>query len=242
MKHGPEGLDFGVVPRGMNAIGQERHHQVRLGINPERGPGKSEMPDRFGRKSSQIEHIYISSGPGSFTGLRIATTLAKTMHLANAVKIVTVDTLDVIAANVIDFAGGKSFSPLSHGKIAAVLDAKRGQFFIAVYKRNPGGERRAKSDGIWKKVLPDTLMSASQFLADCARRKEPIWLLGDGLLYYEDKFMAEGVCFLDRKYWSPRAAKVHLLGWQMAQQGQFAEAVTLAPFYLRCPDVTVKPR
>ena len=198
--------------------------------------------DRFGRKSSQIEHIYISCGPGSFTGLRIATTLAKTMHLANAAKIVTVDTLDVIAANAINFAGGKSFSPSSHEKIAAVLDAKRDQFFIAVYKRNPGGERRAKSDGIWKKVLPDSLMSASQFLAEFARTEEPIWLLGDGLLYYKDKFKAEGVRFLDRKYWSPRAAKVHALGRQMARQGQFADPVALTPFYLRCPDVTIKPR
>jgi len=56
--------------------------------------------DRFDRKPKDIEHIYISIGPGSFTGLRIAATLAKTMNLANNAKIVAVDTLDVIAANV----------------------------------------------------------------------------------------------------------------------------------------------
>lgn len=228
--------------------------------------------DCFSREPKEIEQIYISIGPGSFTGLRIATTFAKTMHLANAAKIVAVDTLDVIAANVIDPAAEntaansnheprlyrgrdepRTTSPppisdrTSHERIAAILDAKRGQFFIAVYKHNTSYKSRvtsdkqqSTSDGIWQKILSDSLMTASEFLEKFCGGNQPIWLLGDGLLYHKDKFKAQGVHFFHEKYWSPRASKVHSLGWQKALAGQFADPIALQPLYLRAPDVTLK--
>ena len=203
--------------------------------------------ERFSRKPSQIEHIYISGGPGSYTGLRIATTLAKTMHLANATKIVTVDTLDVVAANVTTL-NGDTFSASNHelpamscDNVAAILDAKRGQFFIAVYERDKLDKRQATEQAIWRKVLPDSLMTASQFLARFGKEK-PIWLLGDGLVYYKDRFQADGIRFLDEKYWSPRASRVYLLGWKMALEEQFADPLTLIPNYLRKPDFAIKSR
>ncbi len=198
-------------------------------------PAICSILDDFGRKPGQIEHIYISIGPGSFTGLRIAVTIAKSMHLANNVKTIPVCTTDVIAANVIEL---NSSSPET---IATIIDAKRSQFFITVYKRT-SDERRETSDEIWKKTLPDSLMTASQFLDRFAAADKPIWLLGDGLLYYKDKFKANGIRFLDEKYWSPRAANVHSIGWKKALDGQFADPLTLTPFYLRTPQVTIKPR
>lgn len=224
-------------------------------------PAIHNLLDRFSRKPREIEHIYISVGPGSFTGLRIAVTTAKAMHLANPqrrTKIVAVDTLDVIAANADDYTDEKN---TELDKIAAVLDAKRGQFFIALYQRSGTGfkpvktrprwpshippskgrdEPRATSDGIWKKTLPDSLMTAPQFLDKFAGSAQPVWLLGDGLVYYKDKFKADGIRFLDEKYWSPRAEKVHLLGWKKNLAGQFADALTLQPNYLRHPDVKTK--
>jgi tRNA threonylcarbamoyladenosine biosynthesis protein TsaB len=203
--------------------------------------------DQFNLKPGQIEQIYISGGPGSFTGLRIATTIAKIMQLAHYAKIVTVDTLDVVAANVINLIPESNLSESSHKlpamdgeRVAAVLDAKRGQFFIAGYERDTDDERKAAGRAIWKKVLPDSLMTISQFHDMFAGKAKPIWLLGDGLLYYKDKFRADGIHFLDEKYWSPVAGKVLLLGRQMAVKKQFADGLTLTPNYLRKPDITIK--
>jgi tRNA threonylcarbamoyladenosine biosynthesis protein TsaB len=202
--------------------------------------------DQFSLAPAQIEHIYISVGPGSFTGLRIAVTIAKIMHLANSIKIVAVDSLDVVAANVINLIPDNSLSASNHKRgdeaVAAVLDAKRGQFFIAVYECNTDDRQKAAGRSIWKKVLPDSLMTASQFLDKYARKDKPVRLLGDGLLYYKNKFRAEGVHFFDRKYWSPRAGKVLLLGRHKALIGQFTDALALSPNYLRKPDVTIKTR
>ena len=212
-------------------------------------PAIAALLDQFDLNPSQIEHIYISGGPGSFTGLRIAATIAKMMQLAHSAKIVTVDTLDVVAANVINLipektvlASNQNLPAMDGERVAAVLDAKRGQFFIAVYERDQDNETNAAGQAFWKKVLPDSIMTISQFLDRFAREDKPIWLLGDGLLYYKDKFQADGVHFLDEKYWSPGAGKVLLLGRQMALKELFADALTLTPNYLRKPDITVKSR
>lgn len=224
-------------------------------------PAVSDILDRFNRKSDEIEQIYISSGPGSFTGLRIAVTLAKTMHLANAARIIAVDTLDVIAANANDYIKDKNTSTSlktprfpqtnqitespkfdSPERIATILDAKRGQFFVAVYKYNPPSRPQTENNGIWKKVFPDSLMTASQFLDQFTQDEQPIWLLGDGLLYHRDKFKADKVRFMDEKYWSPRASMVLLLGWKKALANEFENPLTLTPNYLLRPDIKIKKR
>lgn len=217
--------------------------------------------DSIDRRPSQIEHVYVSCGPGSFSGLRIGTTIGKIMNLANAAHVVAVDTLDVVAANVVDIIGtgcpsicDRSTPAASCQRVAAVLDAKRGSFFIAVYERQGGTEDirqktedglascdpRPAASGVWRKVLADSLMTVPEFLARFAQGQEPVWLLGDGLVYYRDSFQAEGVRFFEQTYWSPQARNVHALGWQKALEGEFADPLTLAPNYLRKPDITVK--
>jgi tRNA threonylcarbamoyl adenosine modification protein YeaZ len=227
-------------------------------------PAIGDMLERFDRKPDSIEQIHISAGPGSFTGLRIAVTLAKTMHLANAAKIIAVDTLDAIAANANDYIKEKNTATASHSesscshlapgevenppvkdspeRIATIVDAKRGQFFIAVYQRTTSSTQRTDSNGTWKKIFPDSLMTAPQFLKQFAHDEQPIWLLGDGLLYYKDIFKAGTVRFMDEKYWSPRASKVHLLGFRKALAGKFENPLTLTPNYLLRPDIKIKSR
>jgi len=212
-------------------------------------PAVAALLGQFDLNPGQIEHVYISVGPGSFTGLRIAATLAKIMHLAHSVKIAAVDTLDVVAANVIDLtpennldASNDNLPAMDFERVAAVLDAKRGQFFIAAYERDADNHPNPAGRAGWKKIQPDSLLTPSQFLDRFASKDKPIWLLGDGLLYYKDKFRAGGVRFFEEKFWSPRAGKVFLLGRQMALKDQFADALTLTPNYLRNPDVKIKSR
>jgi tRNA threonylcarbamoyladenosine biosynthesis protein TsaB len=216
----------------------EAHFPGPMRHSAEIFPAVQELLKRFSRKPREIEHIYISVGPGSFTGLRIAVALAKIMHLANATKTIAVDTLDVIAANVTDYIKDlSSIAPAKEEervkdltKIATILDAKRGQFFIAAYENKQGR---------WEKTMPDCLMTAEQFLENFAGSFQTIWLLGEGLVFYKDKFKADGIRFLDEKYWNPRAEKVYKLGWQKALAGQFADPLTLQPTYLRKPDIGV---
>ena len=219
-------------------------------------PAIVQLLNRFEYVPPDITHVYIAIGPGSFTGLRIAVAMAKAMHLANATAIVTVNSLDVIAANIGDASSAISLQnsggPLLN-RIAVVLDAKRGEFYAAVYERvgrtqgpdqaalagDEGYVIPAPQDCIWRKTFPDCLITADELVKRFGR-EAPLGVLGDGLLYCRDAFMADNVRILDERYWSPRASNVYRLGWQKARAGLFADALALTPFYLRGPHVTIK--
>lgn len=233
------------LARGAELLAETRF-SAPLKHSAEIFPAISDLLGRFELQPGRIDQVFISGGPGSFTGLRIATTFAKTMHLAVGAKVVSVDTLDAVAANVIDLTqeGPSSDAPsgMNHQRVATIVDAKRGQFFVAVYDRSSTETNRAGSPDEWAKVLPDCLMRPNQFVEEFGRQDRDMWLLGDGLLYHKDKFRSDGIRFFDDRYWSPRAAKIHLLGHQMAASGQFSEPLTLTPNYLRGPDVKLKTR
>ncbi|HPC95388.1 MAG TPA: tRNA (adenosine(37)-N6)-threonylcarbamoyltransferase complex dimerization subunit type 1 TsaB [Sedimentisphaerales bacterium] len=207
---------------------------------------------------SDLDQVHISIGPGSFTGLRIAVAAAKAMHLANGVRIVAVDSLDAIAANVKDAPCDPAFQSISQEsgipRLATLLDAKRGQFFAAVYEYRrkdhepqpgdtsdePDYRIPAPAGGSWRKVLPDCLITAAELLDRFAAPGHPLLVAGDGLLYHLDQFRTEAVRILDARYWSPRAESIHLLGCQKAAGGRFSDPLTVAPFYLRGPEVTLR--
>ena len=89
------------------------------------------------------------------------------MHLASSAKIVSVDTLDVIAANVTNLDS----TSIKHREssielIAPILDAKRGQFYIAVYQKQKG---LCHEDT--KPVLTLRLRSGLKALVEGTRRK-----------------------------------------------------------------------
>ncbi len=216
---------------------------------------------RHGHTSRNIGEIHIAIGPGSFTGLRIAVTLAKAMHLAQGVRIVTVGSLDVVAANLSESprdAGSGPGEPLPSplpGRIAALFDAKRGQFYVAIYDPaapdaercdSPAGEGEdyripAPGGMVWRKVHRDSLMTAREIIESFAG-PGLLGVLGDGLLYHREEFAREGIAILPERYWSPHAANVYRLGRQKARAGQFADPLTLTPLYLRGPEVTLRKR
>jgi len=251
---------------GDRVIG-ESNFSAPLRHSAEIFPIVKELLGRFGFEAEQINEVYISVGPGSFTGLRIAVTLAKAMYLAKGTQVVAVDTMDVIASNVIDITKGRTERAceekshwIGQDRIAVILDAKRGQFFIAAYQRrirNKSKKSQVEKHSVqkrqsdqqvdpaqksWEKILPDCLLTSNEFIESFSRKDMPICLLGDGLLYHCDKFKGEGIEFFDQAYWRPRAEKVHLLGRQKAKAGEYSDPVTLSPIYLRAPQVTFKTR
>ncbi len=181
-----------------------------------------------GEHIHQIREVYITAGPGSFTGLRIGVTLAKMLHFACRTKIVALSTLDVLAENVLDYMQDET---VESRRVATVLDAKRGQFFVAIYDWRGATPH---------KILPDCLVNADEFVKQYADPENPIQLLGEGLYYYKDRFQSSGVEILDSKYWYPHAQHLYRLGRNHALLGHFADPVNLIPHYIRGPDAVEK--
>ena len=172
---------------------------------------------------ADIEHLYVSIGPGSFTGLRIAITLAKTMALATGVKVVAVPSVEALVHN----------APPEANHVIIVLDAKRDQIFTARFERT--------ANGGWSQREPAHLDSLSAMLE---RAPRPVHLLGEGIPYHE-KFISmddRSIVITPKETWRARAAVVAEIGMTMATHGQFANPDTLTPLYIRLPEAEEKWR
>jgi tRNA threonylcarbamoyladenosine biosynthesis protein TsaB len=170
--------------------------------------------------SRQFPEIYVSAGPGSFTGLRIGITLAKTLAFATGAKIAAVPTVRVIAEN----------APADARNLIVLLDAKRDQIFTASFTRSAEG---------WKTVEPAHLATLPEILT---RAPRPVHLIGEGIPYHR-KFIPptdSEVKIVDESLWRPQAAVVASLGWQMARQNQWTDPMSLLPIYIRRPEAEEK--
>ncbi len=181
--------------------------------------------EEAGRHRNQISDIYINNGPGSFTGIRIAVTFAKMMALADPkIRLLAAKSSDVVLENAISFS--KS-SNTEISRVATIIDAKRRHFFVAVFEKQ--GDQ-------WVKTVQDCLMKASDFVKRFSGGDQPIWLLGEGLVYYKDDFNAKGIEFIGPDFWPARANGVFNAGRRVLLADRFEDPQKLIPFYLRRPE------
>jgi tRNA threonylcarbamoyladenosine biosynthesis protein TsaB len=167
-----------------------------------------------GRQPKDLAELYVSIGPGSFTGLRIGVTVAKTLALATGLKIVAVPTVVVLAEN----------APKEARHLIVVLDAKRGQIFTARFEQTDSG---------WTQREPAHLDTLAAMLE---RSPRPVHLLGEGLPYHAG---GDGVA-TPPESWRARAGAVAKLGWDLARRGMFADPLRLLPLYVRPPEAEEK--
>ncbi len=184
--------------------------------------------ERVGIHPDQIDPLYITAGPGSFTGIRIAVTFAKMLSYAVGSRVVAVNTLDALVENANDYLDQ---TQVDIPRMAAILDAKQNRFFTAIYE---------KTDDGWKKIYPDSLLSPRDFLSLINKDKVRTGLLGEGLLYYADRFDSPSTHVIDPAFWPVSARKVYSVGCRMAQQGLFSDIYALGPSYIRKPDAVEK--
>ena len=166
---------------------------------------------------SCIERVFVSAGPGSFTGLRIGVTAARMIALGVGARVVGVPTLEVIAQNA-----GESDPPPPH--LAVVLDAKRNRVYTAVFARQ-GGAYVAMSEAI--EADPFEFLSAQP--DDCA-------VLGEGVLYHRRAIEKSNRRILPESLYRPRAETVYRLGLERTERNGFSDHRSLVPTYIRPPE------
>jgi tRNA threonylcarbamoyladenosine biosynthesis protein TsaB len=168
---------------------------------------------------SDLRELYISIGPGSFTGLRIGVTLVKTLAFVTGATVIPVQTVDVLAQN----------APPNARELIIVLDAKRGQIFTS---------RLVLENGKWKQIEPPHLDRLTDMLARAAR---PVHLLGEGIPYHRDTIPpGESIIVTEPITWIGCAEVVATLGHELALRGQNIDPMTLVPLYIRRPEAEEK--
>jgi tRNA threonylcarbamoyl adenosine modification protein YeaZ len=79
----------------------------------------------------EVECLAVGLGPGSYTGIRAALSIAQGWQLATGVKLLGIGSAEVLAAQA---QAGKIF-----GRVNVVIDAQRGEFYLAAYEISAGG-------------------------------------------------------------------------------------------------------
>lgn len=184
-------------------------------------PAMSEALAEVGWPAHSLSEIHVSIGPGSFTGLRIGVTVARTMAWTNQARIVAVPTLDALARNALS-------ADAPPANLAVVLDAKRKQIYTAFYQYENGNYVRRQ-----EARLADPL----EFLQACPH---PLAVLGEGIDYHQSAIEAGGAEVLDRSLWPGRAENVYAVGLELAAEGHFTDGGDLLPLYIRRPEAEEK--
>ena len=153
----------------------------------------------------------VATGPGSFTGLRIGVTTAKTFAYAVGCQAIGVHTLASIASRVA--FGIRQF--------VVVLDAHRGELFVADFTRGAGDELSG-SETTRVMRLEDWLPT---LVPGCV-------VTGPGLIKVGDR-LPEGVIALDPGLSLATAATVGQVGWRTFSAGRRESVFDLLPQYFR---------
>lgn len=114
---------------------------------------------------TRITGIAVGLGPGLFTGLRVGIATAQSMAASLSVPAVGLSSLDVLAFQA-------RYRP---GLTAAVIDARRGELYWALYRSLPGGVQRQTEL---------RLGTIDQLSAELGSQGEDVLVVGDGALAY----------------------------------------------------------
>ena len=173
-------------------------------------------------RASQIDLVSVSIGPGSFTGLRIGVSVAKTLAFALNCKLTSVCSLEVIADQAaIHAATDDEFAPDGSDLICAVMDAQRNQWFAASFQRIHAGDVRP--------LTQPRIVEPTSYLDSVA---ESTLFCGPGLRKFAG-YKSDLVRFVPERHWTPRADTVARLGRKRFQAGLTVDPFQLVPQYYR---------
>jgi tRNA threonylcarbamoyladenosine biosynthesis protein TsaB len=174
-------------------------------------PGITALLAEVGWTVAQVDLIAVTQGPGSFTGLRIGITTAKTLAYAVGAQVIGVNTLEVIAWQV----------PATWPALWTVLDAQRGELFAARFV--PGARDRWNAPAEVQVVDRDAWLDQ---LAAAEAVSGP-WLECSAV------GMRPDVTIVDRQFWMPRADMVGRLGHAQFLAAGHDDLFQLSPRYFR---------
>jgi tRNA threonylcarbamoyladenosine biosynthesis protein TsaB len=184
-------------------------------------PMANELLERAGVGWSALDRIAVGVGPGTFTGLRVGVATARGLAQSLGVDLVGVSSLRALAEPLL----GSKPGPRS---VLAVLDARRGEAFVAAYEMSDRGPAEL--------VAPVAL--APEGLRRVVEPSERWEAIGDGAVRFRSDLESAGVTV------PPDSSPLHLLSAEaICALGARAETVAIdraiVPDYRRRPDAEI---
>jgi tRNA threonylcarbamoyladenosine biosynthesis protein TsaB len=170
---------------------------------------------------NDVNALAVATGPGSFTGLRVGIATMQGLAMAIGVPLIGVSALDALAHT--------AFAHHPGGRVAAWIDAWRGEVFAACYE-----------SGL--EISPPTVARPQDVAAEL--RNESVRFTGDGALAHQAVIrdtLGSAARFTDPV--APvLAGAVATLGHAAYLAGERPPPHAIAPLYVRRPDVELTGR
>ena len=205
------------------------------------------MLQAAGWKLQDVDIFGVGVGPGSFTGLRIGITTARTLAHALNKPLIGVSSLAALVRPAAAWLSGHASNPL----IVGASDACKGELFaiwgnaqsVSKCAASPEGD----SSGLWNAEVQEQVLRPAELmpLLTEALGEAGTWLaMGEGSERYLD-FWAQLPA--DRRIHLPlpftqgvQGRSVAMLAWEAYQRGLSQQALRVHPRYLRASDAEIK--
>ncbi len=181
-----------------------------------------EVISEAGLGRDDISAVAVSSGPGSYTGLRIGVSAAKGFCFALDVPLIAVDTMEALATHALDVISDRdeTISPVAiEGLLCPMIDARRMEVYHALLRADlsvfmPTSARVIDSD------------SFSEVL-----KAQKMFFFGDGAAKCKDVIQSPNAFFVEDIY--PSVTGMVQSAFRKYQQKEFVDVAYYEPFYLK---------
>ena len=187
------------------------------------GPHHNEQLGRFvdealsfiDSHSLKLDAVAVSCGPGSYTGLRIGTSMAKGICYGRDVKLIAIPTLELLAVPVLL----KEQAEEENALLVPMLDARRMEVYAQVFDRSLEEVREIKADVVTAETYKEYL------------EKGPVYFFGNGAAKCMEEINNPNAHLI--KDVVPLAKYMFPLAEKRIAQGKFDDVAYFVPFYLK---------
>src|SRR4051812_3443357 len=193
----------------------KKNHSIRV------MPAIEKLMQDCEMKPTDVEKIVVAKGPGSYTGVRIGVTIAKTLAWTLNIPLVGISSLEILAAGT-----GRYFD----GYVSPIFDARRGQVYTALYQYQNSKLTAVKQDQLV--MLNDWALTLQEM-------DKPILFVGNDLPIHQAKIeeiLGEKAIFARVTEHNPRPAELAWLG--LDKPGE--DLHSFVPNYIRLAEAEAK--
>ncbi|MEY8749907.1 tRNA (adenosine(37)-N6)-threonylcarbamoyltransferase complex dimerization subunit type 1 TsaB [Alkalicoccobacillus gibsonii] len=194
----------------------KKNHSLRL------MPAVTDVLAELDLSPKDLSRIVVAVGPGSYTGVRIGVTTAKTLAWTLSVPLVGVSSLEVMAQQ------GRYFQ----GTVCPIIDARRNRVYTACYSSLEDGELALEGE--------EQLIERDQLLEHLAEKGQPVLFTGADIALHKDVIFEKlGALahFAPPSKQLPRPSELAALG---EEKQPVQDVHTLVPNYLQLSEAEAK--
>ena len=189
-------------------------------------PAVTDVLSKARAEMADLQGYAVAAGPGSFTGVRVGLTTVKAWAEVYGKPVAAISRLEAIAEQ----------APPEIQRVAAFIDAQRGQLFGAVYQRQQGGNFNRLDD--------EMVIAPGKFVEEAARLAGEVtisWLSPDAdLLLLEAAWKGREAKGERIELISPTLAPmIGRIGTRYLREGKTVDALTLDANYVRRSDAEI---